>query len=93
MAAIVPDGTLDLAALRAHLVQRLPAYARPKFLRVATALITTATFKRTKGDLQRAGFDPNVTGDTLYFDDPASETFVPLDPALYERIKTGAVRV
>jgi fatty-acyl-CoA synthase len=93
MAAIVPDGTLDVATLRAHLVQRLPAYARPKFLRVAKLLATTATFKHTKGDLQREGFDPALTSDTLYFDDPASGTFVPLDRALYEQIKTGAVRL
>jgi fatty-acyl-CoA synthase len=93
MAAIVPDGALDIAALRAHLLQRLPAYARPKFLRVAKALATTGTFKHTKGDLQREGFDPAATGDMLYFDDPDSEAYVPLDRALYARIKTGAVRV
>jgi fatty-acyl-CoA synthase len=93
MAAIVPDGTLDIAALRAHLLQRLPAYARPKFLRVAKRLATTSTFKHTKGDLQRDGFDPAATSDALYFDDPATEAFVPLDQALYERIKAGAVRI
>ena len=61
MAAIVPDGRLDVAALRAHLAQRLPAYARPKFLRVAKELATTSTFKHTKNDLQRDGFDPAAT--------------------------------
>jgi fatty-acyl-CoA synthase len=93
MAALVPDGTLDVAALRAHLVQRLPDYARPKFLRVAKALATTATFKHTKGDLQREGFDPAAIRDTLYFDDPKSDAFVPLDQALYDQIKAGVVRV
>ena len=92
MAAIVPDGWLDVAALRAHLAQRLPAYARPKFLRVAKELATTSTFKHTKNDLQRDGFDPAATGDAIYFDDPASDAFVPLDQALYERIKAGVVR-
>ena len=92
MAAIVPDGWLDVAALRAHLAQRLPAYARPKFLRVAKELAKTSTFKHTKNDLQRDGFDPAATRDTIYFDDPASDAFVPLDQALYERIKTGVVR-
>jgi len=92
MAAIVPDGWLDVAALRAHLAQRLPAYARPKFLRVAKELAKTSTFKHTKNDLQRDGFDPAATRDTIYFDDPASDAFVPLDQALYERIKAGVVR-
>jgi fatty-acyl-CoA synthase len=92
MAAIVPDGNLDIAALRAHLLQRLPPYARPKFLRVAKRLATTSTFKHTKGDLQRDGFDPAASSDAIYFDDPVSEAFVPLDQALYERVKAGAVR-
>jgi fatty-acyl-CoA synthase len=92
MAAIVPDGRLDVAALRAHLAQRLPAYARPKFLRVANELATTSTYKHTKNDLQRDGFDPAATSDAIYFDDPASDAFVPLDRTLYERIKAGAVR-
>jgi fatty-acyl-CoA synthase len=92
MAAIVPNGRLDVAALRAHLAQRLPAYARPQFLRVAKALATTSTFKHTKNDLQRDGFDPGATDDAIYFDNPASDAFVPLDHALYERIKAGVVR-
>jgi fatty-acyl-CoA synthase len=95
MAAIVPDGELelDVAGLRAHLARRLPAYARPKFLRVARELATTSTFKHTKTDLQRDGFDPAASSDAIYFDDPASDAFVPLDQALYERIKAGAVRL
>ena len=51
-----------------------------------------STFKHTKNDLQRDGFDPAATGDAIYFDDPASDAFVPLDQALYERIKAGVVR-
>jgi fatty-acyl-CoA synthase len=92
MAAIVPDGRLDVAGLRAHLARRLPSYARPKFLRVARRLAVTTTFKHTKNELQRDGFDPASTSDAIYFDDPASDRFVPLDQRLYERIKSGAVR-
>jgi hypothetical protein len=40
----------------------------------------------------RDGFDPGATDDAIYFDDPASDAFVPLDHALYERIKAGVVR-
>src|SRR5881296_3298603 len=38
MAALVADGGLDLAAFRAHLVRRLPDYARPLFLRIRSAM-------------------------------------------------------
>ena len=54
---------------------------------MAKELAKTSTFKHTKNDLQRDGFDPAATRDTIYFDDPASDAFVPLDKALYERIK------
>jgi hypothetical protein len=42
--------------------------------------------------LQRDGFDPATTSDAIYFDDPASDAFVPLDQRLYERIRSGTLR-
>ena len=93
MAALVADEPLDLPALRAHLRRRLPAYARPLFLRRRPALDRTATFKHTKLDLARDGFDPRTTDDVIYFDDPERQAFVRLDRALYDRITTGAVRL
>jgi fatty-acyl-CoA synthase len=92
MAAIVTDGALDLTAFRAHLAQRLPPYARPKFLRVADRIAITSTFKHTKNDLQRDGFDPAATSDPIYFDDAAKSAFVPLDGALYASINAGTMR-
>jgi fatty-acyl-CoA synthase len=93
MAAVVTDGALDLAALRAHLTRRLPPYARPKFLRVADRIATTSTFKHTKIDLVRDGFDPAATTDPIYLDDAANDAFVPLDGALYARVKAGDLRL
>src|SRR6185312_9188273 len=71
MATLVPQGALDLAALRSHLAQLLPAYARPLFLRIRDGIETTATFKHKTADLARQGYDPATTGDAIYFDDPA----------------------
>jgi len=47
MAALVTEDDLDLAALRTHLIARLPAYARPLFLRLRSTMELTATFKYT----------------------------------------------
>ena len=93
MAAIVCAGSLDLAGLRKHLIEWLPPYARPLFLRLADRLEATATFKPTKANLQRAGFDPAATSDAVYFDDPAKKAFVRLDAALFARIAAGKVRL
>jgi fatty-acyl-CoA synthase len=93
MAAIVTDGILNLAEFRAHLARRLPPYARPKFLRVAGRIAITSTFKHTKSDVARDGFDPAATTDPIYLDDMEKNAFVPLDGALYARIKAGEIRL
>ena len=93
MAALVADGALDFAGLRAHLSRRLPAYARPLFLRLKDRLDTTSTFKPQQTELKRQGFDLTVVRDPIYFDDPEQGAYVPLDAALYERIDAGKVRV
>ena len=93
MAAIVPKGPLDLASLRSHLIRVLPPYARPVFLRVQQGLDVTATFKHQKSRLAADGYDPGRIEDPLYFDHPARQSFVPLDPALYDDIRRGQIRV
>jgi fatty-acyl-CoA synthase len=93
MAAVVTDGNFDLAAFRAHIVSHLPDYARPLFLRLKSEIDVTGTFKQRKVDLVREGFDPGSVKDPLYFNDPASQSFVRLDQDLYARIQSGEVRV
>jgi fatty-acyl-CoA synthase len=93
MAALVGSGNLDLIALRKHLAGRLPAYARPLFLRVRADIDVTSTFKHKKSDLVRESFDPRSTSDALYFDDPQQQTYVPLDAALHAQIVAGEIRL
>ena len=93
MAAIVCPDDCDLAALHAHLAKNLPEYARPLFLRVRHELDVTATFKQKKVDLVREGFNPALTRDPIFFDDPQNDGFVRLDADLYRRIESGAIRL
>ena len=92
MTAIVTNDEFDLVEFRRQIVNRLPAYARPVFLRLCSQIEVTATFKLQKQRLTREAFDPAVTTDELYFNDRVSEAFIRLDAALYERISDGAVR-
>ncbi|HLZ83974.1 MAG TPA: long-chain-acyl-CoA synthetase [Caulobacteraceae bacterium] len=92
MAALVVDDAFDLAGLRRPLDAALPAYAQPLFLRLTPALATTGTFKPRKLDLITDGFDPAVVSDPLYFHDRA-QGFVPLTPALHDRIAAADVRL
>jgi fatty-acyl-CoA synthase len=93
MAAIATEGNLDLAAFRQHLNSHLPEYARPLFLRIKGEIDHTGTFKQTKVNLVKQGFDPATTGDPIYFNDAAGQAFVRLDQPLYERIQGMQVRV
>lgn len=93
MAALVIDDALDLVALRTHLVNRLPAYARPLFLRIRSEIEVTTTFKHVRSDFVRQGYDPAAIPDVIYFDDPERHAFVRLDKALYDRIQTGRLRL
>jgi fatty-acyl-CoA synthase len=93
-AVVVKEGlNLDLAMFREHLVTRLPEYACPLFLRIRDGIEITATFKQIKNDLMREGFDPRSIGDPIYFHDTDRQAFVPLDGVLYDRIRSGQVRL
>jgi fatty-acyl-CoA synthase len=93
IAALVVTAEFDLAAFRADVALRLPAYARPVFLRLLQSIESTGTFKPRKQDLVQAGFDPARTKDPLYFDDPRTQTYVPLDAPLFAAISAGAIRI
>jgi len=93
MAAVAIDGELDLEALRKHLISRLPSYARPLFLRIQRELQVTATFKHTKNDLVRDGYNPAATADTIYLNDAERDAFVRVDDEVFNRIQTGQIRL
>jgi fatty-acyl-CoA synthase len=92
MAAIVVEEGFELAALRRHLVERLPDYARPLFLRICGAIETTGTLKPNKQGLVGEGYDPAGAADPIYFDDRFREAFVRLDDVLYQRLRNGDMR-
>ena len=95
MAAIVVHdiASFDLATFRRHLRENLPSFARPLFLRFQKQLEITSTFKPRKVDLVAEGFDPSRSTDIIFFDDPTSGSFIPMDPDLYERITQGGMRL
>ena len=93
MAALTTEGAPDLPALREHIVNALPSYARPAFLRLQTSCETTETFKYSKTNLVNQGYNPDLTSDAVYFDNPETQTLHRVDQALYERIQAGEFRL
>ena len=70
---------------------RLPAYARPVFLRIVDSLALTETFKQKKQLLAREGFDPSAIADPLFAD--CGDGYVKLDNDVYARINSGLIRL
>ncbi len=93
MAVLVTDEAFDIEGLGPYLRSHLPSYARPLFLRLMDKIEVTSTFKHKKADLVREGFDPKLIASRLYFRDPETQAYVPLDAALSSRIADGAIRL
>ena len=80
MATIVSPDIPDLRRLREHLVNQLPDYARPVFLRVTHNIEATATFKQSKSTLKSKGYDPSSTRDPIFFYQQREASVRPLRP-------------
>jgi len=93
MALLVANDELDLAAFRTHLINCLPHYAVPLFLRIRNEMEVTATFKYTKNAVIRQGYDPVASSDVIYFNHPERQEFLRLDKELYDRIQLRQVRL
>ena len=93
MAALVVEGGFDLEGFARHVMQRLPTYARPVFVRLTREIETTGTFKQRKIDLVKQGFDPRATRDEIFVLHPELQTYVRLTPAVYGDICDGKVRL
>ncbi|KAK7126257.1 hypothetical protein R3I93_021593 [Phoxinus phoxinus] len=95
MAAVVlkDDHGLDGERLYSHLINTLPPYAWPWFLRVQTSLDMTDTFKQQKGRLVQQGFSPHTVPQPLYFLDAALRTYTPLTAHTYQHILSGERRL
>jgi fatty-acyl-CoA synthase len=86
MALLKIDGKFDLDGLPARL-EILPKYARPLFIRFATEIETTETFKPKRKAYVDQGFDPERINDPLYVFDGQGKQYVALDAERYAAIQ------
>lgn len=78
-----------LKLLSHHVNSLLPIYARPRFIRVQKELQMTSTYKQQKTNLVREGYDVMKIQDPLYYLNPGTKTYLPLDQGVYTRIMAG----
>uniref|UniRef100_A0A4W6CZN7 long-chain-fatty-acid--CoA ligase n=1 Tax=Lates calcarifer TaxID=8187 RepID=A0A4W6CZN7_LATCA len=95
MAAVtLRDGQkFDSADVFKHVENFLPAYARPRFIRIRNSLDVTGTFKLVKVKLVEEGFDPHVITDPLYFLDEKAKDYVPLMLDIFNEVTLGKIKI
>ena len=71
-------------------IDKLPSYAQPIFVRIIEELETTGTFKLKKNDLREEAYHlDKVNGNQVFIKKPGQNTYVPLDRDYYEVIESG----
>ncbi|XP_035013541.1 very long-chain acyl-CoA synthetase [Hippoglossus stenolepis] len=95
MAAVtLSDGQkLDSADVFKQVGNFLPAYARPRFIRIQSSIEVTGTFKHLKGKLVEEGFDPNLITDPLYFLDEKERNYIPLTLDIFNGVTSGKIKI
>lgn len=94
MAAVVAGPESDLAGLPAHLEKKLPAYARPIFLRcLRNEMEITGTFKHRKGGAGKGRLRTLPSSTTRFTGSMEAKTYQPLDPATYLKLASGEVKL
>ena len=89
---LLPGSSIDWKKFASYVIENLPVYARPHFVRIRREKDATTSFKQIKTGLQGEGFDPKKIKDPLYFLHPAKKTYVKLNGKLYEEIQGGKIK-
>lgn len=84
--------SIDWDDFARYVIEKLPSYARPYFVRIRDRIDATESFKQVKKHLQAEGFNPETISDPLYFLHPELNTYVPLTAELYQDIITHKIR-
>jgi len=96
MAALAEQGgsghPIDLKELADSVINRLPSYARPIFVRLVKELDITGTYKLKKRDMQMEGFDLHSIEDKMFFLDIEEKNYVSLTSELFDKINQKQIR-
>ena len=84
--------SFDWNAFSSFVDEKLPAYARPVFVRIIQELETTGTFKLKKGELRDEAYHlEKVNDDAVFVREPKSDCYKRLTNETYEKINNGSI--
>merc|ERR1712130_1058599 len=88
-----PERKVDVEKLYEGVREKLPAYARPIFVRLVNKIDVTATYKLKKRELQSEGFNPELVGKgSVHMLDSKQQCYQPLSQEQYNNIINGNLR-
>lgn len=88
MASLNITQEFELGRFAEFIIQELPSYQRPYFIRLQKEMRVTQTLKHQKVGYRDEGYDPaRVNGDELYFLD--GDRYIPIDEGVYARLANG----
>ena len=90
MASVNCKDDFNIETFNDFVLERLPVFQRPYFVRLQHDMRITGTFKHQKVDYRREGYDPAKVSDPLYFLN--GEQYVTLDAELYQGLVSGSVK-
>ncbi|XP_036391153.1 very long-chain acyl-CoA synthetase-like isoform X2 [Megalops cyprinoides] len=95
MAAITlkAGAEFDPSCTFSHVASYLPAYARPRFIRIQECLEITGTFKQKKVKLVEEGFSPASVSDPLYYMDEKGKSYIPMTQEIYNAIVSRNIKL
>ena len=83
---------INMRDLSQKIINDLPSYAKPLFLRLLPQLEHTGTFKAIKSTLVNDGFNIKKTKDKIYYFDPIEQYYKELAIDVYEKILNHKIR-
>lgn len=83
------DNKLDIDSISRHILEKVPSYARPLFIRQVMEMDTTGTFKMKKGDLREQAYHLDKCPEPLFVLKPGADKYVPLEDDFYKIIMAG----
>jgi len=90
--ANVDSEKIDFKGLAEYLINNLPPYGVPVFLRLKTKLATTSTHKLQKSVLKKEGINLELIDDALFVKLPHESNYIPFTKENYKDIQNGKIK-
>jgi hypothetical protein len=87
MASLNCREDFSLEDFTSFVIEKLPGYQRPYFLRLQQDMRITGTFKHQKVDYRKEGFDPSLIKDPLFFLDGSQ--YLAVDQDVFSSLQEG----